>query len=96
MLIEMDSFSGNDGLIVIAANKSPEILDLALTNQGSFDRQELVSLPDVKGRQQMLKLHMLKCLLRKMIEAMTVARGTPRYSGTDLANLVDKAALLAA
>ncbi len=96
MLVEMDGFEGNEGVIVIAATNRPDVLDPALTRPGRFDRQVVVGLPDVKGREQILKVHMRKVPVGPDIDAMTLARGTPGYSGADLANLVNEAALFAA
>ncbi|OOF87433.1 ATP-dependent zinc metalloprotease FtsH [Rodentibacter ratti] len=96
MLVEMDGFGGHDGVIVIAATNRPDVLDPALTRPGRFDRQVVVGLPDVKGREQILKVHMRKVPLAEDVDAMTLARGTPGYSGADLANLVNEAALFAA
>ncbi|MCX2960182.1 ATP-dependent zinc metalloprotease FtsH [Rodentibacter caecimuris] len=96
MLVEMDGFGGHDGVIVIAATNRPDVLDPALTRPGRFDRQVVVGLPDVKGREQILKVHMRKVPLADDVDAMTLARGTPGYSGADLANLVNEAALFAA
>nr|WP_314400804.1 ATP-dependent zinc metalloprotease FtsH [uncultured Aggregatibacter sp.] len=96
MLVEMDGFEGNEGVIVIAATNRPDVLDPALTRPGRFDRQVVVGLPDVKGREQILKVHMRKVPVGQDVDAMTLARGTPGYSGADLANLVNEAALFAA
>ena len=96
MLVEMDGFGGNEGVIVIAATNRPDVLDPALTRPGRFDRQVVVGLPDVKGREQILKVHMRKVPVANDVDAMTLARGTPGYSGADLANLVNEAALFAA
>jgi len=96
MLVEMDGFEGNEGVIVIAATNRPDVLDPALTRPGRFDRQVVVGLPDVKGREQILKVHMRKVPVGLDVDAMTLARGTPGYSGADLANLVNEAALFAA
>ena len=96
MLVEMYGFGGNEGVIVIAATNRPDVLDPALTRPGRFDRQVVVGLPDVKGREQILKVHMRKVPVADDVDAMTLARGTPGYSGADLANLVNEAALFAA
>ena len=96
MLVEMDGFGGNEGVIVIAATNRPDVLDPALTRPGRFDRQVVVGLPDVKGREQILKVHMRKVPVADDVDAMILARGTPGYSGADLANLVNEAALFAA
>ena len=96
MLVEMDGFGGNEGVIVIAATNRPDVLDPALPRPGRFDRQVVVGLPDVKGREQILKVHMRKVPVADDVDAMTLARGTPGYSGADLANLVNEAALFAA
>ncbi len=96
MLVEMDGFEGGEGVIVIAATNRPDVLDPALLRPGRFDRQVVVGLPDVKGREQILKVHMRKVPLADDVVPMTVARGTPGFSGADLANLVNEAALFAA
>ena len=96
LLVEMDGFSGNEGVIVIAATNRPDVLDPALLRPGRFDRQVVVGLPDVLGREQILKVHMRKVALAEDIDARVIARGTPGFSGADLANLVNEAALLAA
>lgn len=96
MLVEMDGFEGNEGVIVIAATNRPDVLDPALTRPGRFDRQVVVGLPDVRGREHILKVHMRKVPIGSDVDAMTLARGTPGYSGADLANLVNEAALFAA
>ncbi|OBW96249.1 ATP-dependent zinc metalloprotease FtsH [Gallibacterium salpingitidis] len=96
MLVEMDGFEGNEGVIVIAATNRPDVLDPALTRPGRFDRQVVVGLPDVRGREQILKVHMRKIPMGSDVDPMTIARGTPGYSGADLANLVNEAALFAA
>ncbi len=96
MLVEMDGFDGKEGIIVIAATNRPDVLDPALTRPGRFDRQVTVGLPDVRGREQILKVHMRKVPLSPDVEPMVLARGTPGYSGADLANLVNEAALFAA
>lgn len=96
LLVEMDGFEGGEGVIVIAATNRPDVLDPALLRPGRFDRQVVVSLPDVKGREQILKVHMRKVPLADDVDAMVVARGTPGFSGADLANLVNEAALFAA
>jgi cell division protease FtsH len=92
----MDGFEGNEGVIVIAATNRPDVLDPALLRPGRFDRQVVVPLPDVLGREQILKLHMRKIPAWEDVEARTIARGTPGFSGADLANLVNEAALFAA
>ncbi len=96
MLVEMDGFEGNEGIIVIAATNRPDVLDPALLRPGRFDRQVVVGLPDVLGREQILKVHMRKVPLAGDVEPSVLARGTPGYSGADLANLVNEAALFAA
>ncbi|MBK4765293.1 MAG: ATP-dependent zinc metalloprotease FtsH [Pantoea sp. Brub] len=96
MLVEMDGFEGNEGIIVIAATNRPDVLDPALLRPGRFDRQVIVGLPDVRGREQILKIHMKKVPLSKDTKPTIIARGTPGFSGADLANLVNEAALFAA
>ncbi|MDF2154473.1 ATP-dependent zinc metalloprotease FtsH [Vibrio sp. CAU 1672] len=96
MLVEMDGFEGNEGIIVIAATNRPDVLDPALLRPGRFDRQVVVGLPDVRGREQILKVHMRKVPLASDVEPSLIARGTPGFSGADLANLVNEAALFAA
>ena len=96
LLVEMDGFEGNEGVIVIAATNRPDVLDKALLRPGRFDRQVVVSLPDIRGREQILKVHMRKVPIDERVEAMVIARGTPGFSGADLANLVNEAALFAA
>jgi cell division protease FtsH len=96
LLVEMDGFEGNEGVIVIAATNRPDVLDPALLRPGRFDRQVVVPLPDIRGREQILKVHMRKVALGDDIKANIIARGTPGFSGADLANLVNEAALFAA
>jgi cell division protease FtsH len=96
LLVEMDGFEGNEGIIVIASTNRPDVLDPALLRPGRFDRQVVVSLPDIRGREQILKVHMRKIPLASDIQADIIARGTPGFSGADLANLVNEAALIAA
>lgn len=96
MLVEMDGFEGKEGIIVIAATNRPDVLDPALLRPGRFDRQVIVSLPDIRGREQILKVHMRRVPLSSDIDASVIARGTPGFSGADLSNLVNEAALFAA
>ncbi len=96
LLVEMDGFEGHEGLIVIAATNRPDVLDPALLRPGRFDRQVHVPLPDIRGREQILKVHMRKVPISDNVDAAVIARGTPGFSGADLANLVNEAALFAA
>jgi cell division protease FtsH len=96
LLVEMDGFEVNDGVIVIAATNRPDVLDPALLRPGRFDRQVVVGLPDIRGREQILKVHMRKVPLAEDVDPSKIARGTPGFSGADLANLVNEAALFAA
>jgi cell division protease FtsH len=96
LLVEMDGFEGNEGVIVISATNRPDVLDPALLRPGRFDRQVVVPLPDVRGREQILKVHMRKVPVASNVKPSVLARGTPGFSGADLANLVNEAALLAA
>ncbi len=96
LLVEMDGFEMNDGIIVIAATNRPDVLDPALLRPGRFDRQVVVGLPDIRGREQILKVHMRKVPLGDSVEPALIARGTPGFSGADLANLVNEASLFAA
>lgn len=96
LLVEMDGFEGTEGIIVIAATNRPDVLDPALLRPGRFDRQVVVGLPDVRGREQILKVHMKRVPMAPDVEVSYLARGTPGFSGADLANLVNEAALFAA
>ena len=96
LLVEMDGFEGNEGVIVIAATNRPDVLDPALLRPGRFDRQVVVPLPDLRGREQILRVHMRKVPLADNVKPAIIARGTPGFSGADLANLVNEAALFAA
>ncbi|MFA7387844.1 MAG: ATP-dependent zinc metalloprotease FtsH [Thiohalobacteraceae bacterium] len=96
LLVEMDGFEGNEGVIVIAATNRPDVLDPALLRPGRFDRQVVVPLPDVRGREQILKVHMRKVPAADNVKPSIIARGTPGFSGADLANLVNEASLFAA
>ena len=96
LLVEMDGFGTNEGVILIAATNRPDVLDPALLRPGRFDRQVVVPNPDMIGREKILKVHMKKVPLAKDVEPRTIARGTPGFSGADLANLVNEAALLSA
>jgi cell division protease FtsH len=96
LLVEMDGFEGGEGVIVIAATNRPDVLDPALLRPGRFDRQVVVPLPDIRGREAILKVHMRKVPLSENVDAKVIARGTPGFSGADLANLVNEAALFAA
>ncbi len=96
LLVEMDGFEGKEGVIVIAATNRPDVLDPALLRPGRFDRQVVVALPDVMGREQILKVHMRKIALADDVDPRVIARGTPGFSGADLANLVNEATLMAA
>jgi len=96
LLVEMDGFQGNEGVIVIAATNRPDVLDPALLRPGRFDRQVVVGLPDVRGREQILKVHMRKVPLSDNVDVAIIARSTPGFSGADLANIVNEAALFAA
>lgn len=96
LLVEMDGFEGNEGVIIIAATNRPDVLDPALLRPGRFDRQVVVPLPDIRGREQILKVHMRKVPIADDVKPSVIARGTPGFSGADLANLVNEAALFAA
>ncbi len=96
LLVEMDGFEGNEGVIVIAATNRPDVLDPALLRPGRFDRQIVVGLPDVRGREQILKVHIKRVPCAENVEVKYLARGTPGFSGADLANLINEAALFAA
>jgi len=96
LLVEMDGFEGNEGIIIIAATNRPDVLDPALLRPGRFDRHVVVPLPDIRGREQILKVHMRKAPIAEDVKPTIIARGTPGFSGADLANLVNEAALFAA
>ncbi|EKF75365.1 cell division protein FtsH [Alcanivorax hongdengensis A-11-3] len=96
LLVEMDGFDGNEGIIVIAATNRPDVLDPALLRPGRFDRQVTVPLPDIRGREHVLKVHMRQVPVAEDVDPSVIARGTPGFSGADLANLVNEAALFAA
>jgi len=96
LLVEMDGFDGNEGIIVIAATNRPDVLDPALLRPGRFDRQVTVPLPDIRGREHVLKVHMRQVPISEDVDPSVIARGTPGFSGADLANLVNEAALFAA
>ncbi|KTD72192.1 ATP-dependent zinc metalloprotease FtsH [Legionella tucsonensis] len=96
LLVEMDGFEGSEGVIVIAATNRPDVLDPALLRPGRFDRQVVVPLPDIRGREQILRVHLQKVPVDSNVDIMAIARGTPGFSGADLANLVNEAALFAA
>ena len=96
LLVEMDGFEGNEGVIVIAATNRPDVLDPALLRPGRFDRQVVVPLPDIRGREQILKVHLGKVPIDETVQVLPIARGTPGFSGADLSNLINEAALFAA
>ena len=96
LLVEMDGFEGSEGVIVVAATNRPDVLDPALLRPGRFDRQVVVPLPDIRGREQILRVHLQKVPVDTHVEVMDIARGTPGFSGADLSNLVNEAALFAA
>ncbi len=96
LLVEMDGFEGNEGVIILAATNRPDVLDPALLRPGRFDRQVVVPLPDIRGREQILEVHLKNVPIKKGLDSRPIARGTPGFSGADLANLVNEAALFAA
>ena len=96
LLVEMDGFEQNEGVIIIAATNRPDVLDPAILRPGRFDRQVIVPLHDIRGREQILKVHMKKVPIAEDVDPSVIARGTPGFSGADLANLVNEAALAAA
>ncbi|RBL65339.1 cell division protein FtsH, partial [Pseudomonas sp. MWU13-2625] len=96
MLVEMDGFEANSGVIVIAATNRSDVLDKALLRPARFDRQVYVGLPDIRGREQIMRVHLRKVPIANDVDAAVIARGTPGFSGADLANLVNEAALFAA
>jgi cell division protease FtsH len=96
LLVEMDGFDTQEGIIIIAATNRPDVLDPALLRPGRFDRQIMVNLPDVRGREAILKVHAKNVKLAPSVDLSVIARGTPGYSGAELANLLNEAALLAA
>jgi cell division protease FtsH len=96
LLVEMDGFEGNEGVIVMAATNRPDVLDPALLRPGRFDRQVVVPLPDINGRQKILQVHLGKVVTAKDVDPISIAQGTPGFSGADLANLINEAALFAA
>lgn len=96
LLVEMDGFEGNEGVIVVSATNRPDVLDPALLRPGRFDRQVVVPLPDIRGREQILRVHLQKVPIEPQVDVLAIARGTPGFSGADLANLVNEAALFAA
>ena len=96
LLVEMDGFESTEGIIVMAATNRPDVLDPALLRPGRFDRQVVVDLPDIRGREAILKVHMRKVPLASDVDPLVIARGTPGFSGADLANLINEAALFAA
>ena len=96
LLVEMDGFESNEGVILIAATNRPDVLDPALLRPGRFDRQVIVPVPDVKGREEILKVHSRQTPLAEDVDLAVLARGTPGFTGADLENLVNEAALLAA